>query len=70
MGSPQIFKREPCPDTTINYASLRIDQSLTGVCLITIIALTYVNYRVIKIVGMKDIWLVIMLLFLKLSLLA
>lgn len=32
--------------------------------------LTYVNYRVIRIVGTKDIQLVLMLLFLKLSLLS
>jgi len=43
---------------------------LTGICLITVVALTYVNYRVIRIVGTKDIQLVLMLLFLKLSLLA
>jgi hypothetical protein len=49
---------------------LRIDQNLTGICLITIAALTYVNYRVIKIVGSKDIQLVLMLIFLKLSLLS
>ena len=70
MDSPQIFKRTPCPDDQVYHASLRIDQSLTGVCLITIVALTYVNYRVIRIVGTKDIQLVLMLLFLKLSLLA
>ena len=49
------FKRQPCNDSVIYYSSMHIDQSLTGICMLTFLSLAYVNYRVIKIVGTKDI---------------
>lgn len=43
---------------------------LCAICIVTIVVLGYVNYRVIKIVKLKDPVIVLMLLFLKLSLLS
>lgn len=47
---------------------MRIDDSLVVISIVTVLGLAYINYRVIKIVGNKDIQLVLMLIFLKLSL--
>ena len=53
----------------INYYNLRTDQTLMGLCCVSIGLLAYINYRVIKIVGANDKVLVLMLFFLKLALL-
>ena len=60
--------RPTCPGATPDLNSVRIDDSLVVISAITVVALAYVNFRVIKIVGLNDIQLVLMLVCLKLSL--
>lgn len=57
------------PFFEVNTYSLVSYQVLLSICVVTIFVLIYINYRVIKIVGTKDFALVLMLFFLKLSLL-
>lgn len=64
------MRRPICENATIDTNSVRIDDSLVVISAITVIALAYINYRVIKIVGTNDIQLVLMLIFLKLSLIS
>ena len=66
--NPIKFLRPTCPDSTVDKNSVRIDDSLVVISAITVVALAYINYRVIKIVGANDIQLVVMLFCLKLSL--
>ena len=54
----------------VNGYNLHVNQFLISLCIVTIIALIYINFRVIQIVGASDLSLVLMLIFLKLSLLA
>ncbi len=60
-------KRHPI---SIDYYSVYVYISLLSICVLTIMVLAVINYKVIRIVGIKDLVLVLMLLFLKLSLLA
>lgn len=64
------LKRPLCPDADVDTNSVRIDDSLVVISALTVVALAYINYRVIKIVGANDIQLVLMLVFLKLSLIS
>lgn len=70
IESLQDLKRQVCEGETRHYMSNRIDLSLSWICILTVLVLGYINYRVIKIVGTKDIQLVLMLVFLKLSLIS
>ena len=62
--------RPLCSNDTVDKNSVRIDDSIVVISAITVVALAYVNYRVIKIVGANDIQLVLMLICLKLSLIS
>lgn len=55
---------------TLDYYSLHVYIALLSICVTTIFILAWINYKVIRIVGLKDLVLVLMLLFLKLSLLS
>jgi len=62
--------RPLCANITVDKNSVRIDDSLVIISALTVVVLAYINYKVIKIVGANDIQLVLMLFFLKLSLIA
>ena len=55
---------------TVGSYDVVTNLSLLTVCIATIILLIYVNFKVINIVGFKDLVLVLMMIFLKLSLLS
>ena len=59
----------PSDPWVVSKYSIHTYQVLLTICLLTIVLLGYINYRVIKIVGTRDKVLVSMLLSLKISLL-
>ena len=68
----QLKIRQICEDPSrpIDKYSLHTYNSLLSLCIVTTVVLVWINYKVIKIEGTKNVVLILMLVALKLSLIA